>query len=370
VTFIKNSWYVAGHAGEIGNVPIARRVLGQPVLLYRLSSGEPAALLDRCPHRKVPLSAGRRCGDDIQCGYHGLRFGPDGTCLSIPGQRDIPFNANATPIAVIDRNDLTWVWMGEAKLADPNLIPVFPWLSNPDWTSKCSTGYLRIAANHQLLTDNLLDLSHETYVHERTIGNVEEHSIAEYPAETTVQDRQILRAHREMSAIAPPPFFAMILNTDRPIDRWQTAVFATPTINMTESGAYRHDEPRGNAAMARVLHLLTPETETSTHYFWIVSRNYRVDDEALGAAIGQAIVSTFDEDRSMLELQQAALTDEAGPVPGFALVVDRAPILARRMYAERLMQEQAGKVSAPPCMVADEAATPAMKISARNLSAG
>jgi len=366
MTFIKNSWYVAAHTHEVGDTPISRRILGCAVILYRLANGKPAALVDRCPHRLLPLSSGQRCGDDIQCGYHGLRFGPDGKCNFIPGQPDIPFNAAATALPVIERYDLTWVWGGDVHLADPNLIPSFSWLSYPDWTSKHTTGYLHIAANHQFVTDNLLDLSHETYVHEGTIGNKPEHTIADYPADTTVQDRHIVRAHREMIAIAPPPFFEMILDTNERIDRWQTAVYTPPALNMTESGAYKHGRSRDRAALARVLHLLTPETETSTHYFWIVSRNYRIDDEALGIAVGKAVAATFDEDRAVLELQQKALIEDAGKtVPGFTLQVDRAPLLARRIYGEFVNKELEGIVCSPPPFVLNEAVTPAMKAVAR-----
>jgi vanillate O-demethylase monooxygenase subunit len=107
-----------------------------------------------------------------------------------------------------------------------------------------------------------------------------------------------------------------------------------------------------------VLHLLTPESETTTHYFWSVARNRRLDDEALTESICQAIAQTFDEDAVVLALQQEAVAAHGGPVPRVALKVDEAPIRARRQL-EALIQretEESDFVYRPVLLIED--ATP------------
>ena len=66
--------------------PLARTICNEPLGAVSRRRGV-AALTDRCPHRKAPLSSGEVVGNDIQCGYHGLRFAPDGACTHVPGAR-------------------------------------------------------------------------------------------------------------------------------------------------------------------------------------------------------------------------------------------------------------------------------------------
>jgi vanillate O-demethylase monooxygenase subunit len=341
--FLKNCWYVAAWPNELptdGVIP--RRVLDRPVLLYRTAEGDPAALLDRCPHRLVPLSAGVRKGDHIRCGYHGMTFAPDGRCTHIPGQSQIPSNAHATAFPVVERHGLIWIWMGEATAADADLIPELPWPTLPNWTA--SRGYTHVAGDYRLLSDNLLDLSHENYIHQGTIGNEEEESIADYPVRVTVEGK-VIRAHRDMPDIAPPPFFRVLTGSDQRIDRWQTAIWTAPSINMTDVGARPLGQGEADTLVSRVLHLLTPETARSTHYFWAHNRNFRQADEELTQAIIAAHHRTFDEDKDMVELQQKELDESGLSVPSFALRVDDAPLRARRMLAGLIRQENEGALS-------------------------
>lgn len=338
--FLKNSWYVAAWPQELpAEGFLTRRILDQPVLLYRTSANEPAALLDRCPHRLVPLSAGVRMGDTVRCGYHGMTFEPNGRCVHIPGQTEIPSKSSATALPVQERSGLVWIWMGNADAADPELIPDLPWLTLSNWAASC--GYTHVAGDYRLLSDNLLDLSHENYIHQGTIGNEEEETIAEFPVRVSVDDK-VIRAHRDMLNIAPPPFFKLLTGGEGRIDRWQTAIWAAPSINMTDVGARPAGQPNGKALVSRVLHLLTPETERSTHYFWAHNRNFRQDDEALTQSIIAAHQRTFDEDKEMVELQQKELDQSGLSVPAFALRVDDAPLRARRILASMIRQESEG----------------------------
>jgi phenylpropionate dioxygenase-like ring-hydroxylating dioxygenase large terminal subunit len=83
---LRNSWYVAAWDREVTRAPLARVFLDQPVVLYRKEDGTPVALEDRCCHRQLPLSMGKVEGDELRCGYHGLKFDSAGRCVEIPGQ--------------------------------------------------------------------------------------------------------------------------------------------------------------------------------------------------------------------------------------------------------------------------------------------
>lgn len=353
--WLKNTWYIAGFENELDQPMLARRLLDTAVVMFKTSSGEVSALEDVCPHRLMPLSCGKRIGDELQCGYHGLRFSKEGQCVSAPGQTQIPAAATVRRFPATVRHGFVWIWMGQSDLAKPELIPDLHWNEHPLWTA--SRGYHLIHADYRLLNDNLLDLSHESYVHTRTIGNDEEETIANFPVKVTVESGCLVRAHREMPNIAPPPFFAMILNHAGPINRWQTAINLVPGINMTDVGVYPVEQARSSAFVSHVLHLLTPETQTSTHYFWSLTRNYRLGDAPLTQAITTALTATFDEDKQVLEQQQKQLVAYQSKVPRVAIKLDEAPIRARRLLDEWLTREsESGGASRVPVRLVDDIA--------------
>lgn len=352
--WLQNTWYVAGFSDELdGQDFVARKFLGVDVVMMRHSDGRIAALEDVCPHRLMPLSAGKRVNDELQCGYHGMRFAITGTCTLAPGQSHIPAQACLRSFPLMERHGLLWIWMGQADKADAALIPDIRWNDHPEWTP--SRGYHHVEADFRLSVDNLMDLGHESWVHLRTIGQNEEECIPSYPVKTTVPTEGLVRAHREMPNIVPPPFFAMVLNHQGRINRWQTAVSLAPSICMTDFGVYPVGSSPDQAYRSHVLHLLTPETEKSTHYFWSVARNRRLDDDALTQSICKAIAQTFDEDAVVLKIQQQQLERLGGAVPRVAMKVDEAPIRARRTLETliRKEQEDPGFVYRPALMIED-----------------
>ncbi len=337
--FLRNCWQVAAFAGELDADFIARRLLDEPVLLFRTSDGAIAALEDHCPHRLVPLSIGKRAGDTIRCGYHGTVVAADGRCVRIPGQVHIPNNSTTRTYPAVERHGLIWIWMGDAALAQESLVPHLSWIDDPHWAS--AKGYIHMGADYRLVTDNLLDLSHETYIHCSSIGNHEEESIANFPATVTMEDGRIVHARRDMHDIAPPPAWVSACGTDGTIDRLQIASYQPPGINMTEAGQRPHGTEHDYATFARVMHLLTPETATSTHYFFVLSRNYQIDDIGLTQATASGTISTFTEDKFVLELQQQALLERGDDrVPSMVIGLDGAAIQGRRLLAAALRCER------------------------------
>ena len=361
MAWLKNAWYVAGFQHELDDKKVvARTFLGTPVIMLRHSDGRVAALEDLCPHRLMPLSMGKRVGDEVECGYHGMRFSIEGSCMLAPGQTHIPQQACVRSYPFLEKHGLLWIWMGARELASSDLVPDIRWNDHPEWTP--SRGYHHVQANYQLSVDNLMDLGHESWVHLRTIGQEDEEAIPNFPVKVSLKGEGLVYAHREMPQIDPPPFFAMVLDHQGKINRWQTAISLSPSICMTDFGVYPVGTSADNAYRSHVLHLLTPETEKSTHYFWSVARNKRLDDEALTQAVCQAIERTFDEDMVVLQTQQSQIDKLGGSVPRVAMKVDEAPIRARRVLASLIQREQDDPsfVYRPELMVDD--ATPELSM--------
>jgi phenylpropionate dioxygenase-like ring-hydroxylating dioxygenase large terminal subunit len=178
--FPRNYWYVAAWDHEVRRQELFRRVIcGEPIVFYRREDGSPAALEDRCCHRHMPLSEGRLRGDTIECAYHGLTYDASGACIRVPSQASVPPNARVRAYPVAERHHWIWIWMGDPKLADPDLIEDFHWMEDADWRAKGER--LDLAANYRLLIDNLLDLTHLQFVHPTTLGT---EAITKFPIRT------------------------------------------------------------------------------------------------------------------------------------------------------------------------------------------
>jgi vanillate O-demethylase monooxygenase subunit len=335
--FIRNCWQVVAFGREIGANPLARTICGDKVVLFRTSSGEAVALLDRCPHRLAPLSMGRVVGNAIQCGYHGLCFDADGTCVRVPGQETLPRNARVRKYPLVERHGFAWIWLGDPARADPAAIPDLHWVDDPAWAAV--TGYHHFRANYVLVNDNLLDLSHESFVHEETIGN---ESVAESPCHVTLNGNSV-RAHRDMIDIEAPPFYKRTTGFTGRINRWHTANYTPPGINIIENGSMPVDAKDRSAALERkVINLIVPETRTTSHYFWAIVRQFSLNDQALSDYIFEGICRTFDQDKAILEAQQREIGDDPDRVTfPVSIRVDAGPIQGRKLLAAMLEREAA-----------------------------
>lgn len=331
--FLKNDWYVACTPEEIDARPLGRTVCGEAIVFYRGEGGCVAALEDWCPHRGAPLSLGRVVEGRLMCGYHGLQVGCDGRTVSMPGQRVGGFPPiKAFP--VVERHGFIWVWPGDPAAADAARIPSLRWADHPEWAY--GGGMYHIACDYRFMIDNLMDLTHETYVHATSIGQPE---IDETPCTTKVDGDEVVTS-RFMFGIEPPPFWKMALRghrlpDDGQVDRWQICRFTPPSHVMIEVGVALaghggYDAPADRKVSSIVVDFITPETETSMWYFWGMARNFRPDDKALTAAIREGQGKIFSEDLQMLEQQQR----NASAWPGrkrLNLNIDAGGMQARRV---------------------------------------
>src|SRR5258708_6151904 len=167
------TWYMAAWPGEVvyGRL-LGRTIANRPLVLFRKEDGTPVAMGDRCPHRFAPLHMGRQVGDAIQCGYHGLEFGPDGRCSRNPhGGRSKPSAAVVPTFPIVERHGMLWIWVGPNEASEALIPEAFSFVG--DQHRGHARGYIHVAANYLLLLDNLMDTSHGLYLHRGSLTTAE-----------------------------------------------------------------------------------------------------------------------------------------------------------------------------------------------------
>lgn len=348
--FLKNCWYVAAWDHElIDGKKLARTILEKPVVLFRGESGKYVALDDRCCHRGAPLSMGRIEGDCLRCMYHGMKYDPSGTCIEVPGQDRIPKTLRVHSYPVEERGHLIWIWMGDAALADPDLIVDYPPLHDPKWRGL--PAYLHYDANWLLIVDNLSDLAHLAFVHTNTLGGSEEYAYKSKPTniERLENGFRVERWHRDSM---PPPYHRRVIPAaehDMKVDRRNKVTMLIPGIFLMEtlfSPAGSGLEDLESTRQYRNSQYMTPETRRTTHFFWNYLHNYDLDNPNIALSLRESLFEGFYEDKAIIEAQQVLLDRE----PEFrlrALEADVALTHFRQTLKKRIKEEQEASAGAP-----------------------
>jgi phenylpropionate dioxygenase-like ring-hydroxylating dioxygenase large terminal subunit len=337
--FPLNAWYAVAWSHEVSaRGPLARTVCGQKLALWRKSDGSAAAVRDACWHRGLPLSMGHVDGDSIVCRYHGLAFDSGGRCTRMPSHDRISPSACVRSYPTLERHRLTWVWPGDVARADPALVPDLHWNTDPAWEGDGATLFAR--CDYRLIIDNLMDLTHETFVHSTSIGH---RAIAETPATTTHDDKTVT-VTRWMLDIDAPPFWRTLLGRPGNVDRWQIIRFEAPCtivldvgVALTGTGATAGDRSQG--VNGRVLNTITPETNSTCMYFWTLLRSFRLRDQTLTTQMRDANARIFEEDRVVVEAQQRTLDEMPDAIHN--LNTDAGAVWARRAIERMVAAERA-----------------------------
>jgi phenylpropionate dioxygenase-like ring-hydroxylating dioxygenase large terminal subunit len=349
-TFPLNAWYAAACDVEVKAALLARTVCNEKMVLFRRKDGSVAALEDACWHRLLPLSRGRLHDDQITCGYHGLVFNGDGRCTHMPSQETINPSACVRSFPVALKHRFVWVWPGDPALADVAKVPDLHWNDDPAWAG--DGALIRVKCDYRLVLDNLMDLTHETFVHGSSIG---QSALAEAPFVATHGDRTAT-VTRLMENIDAPPFWAgQIKNAkgcEGKVDRWQIIRFEAPCtiaidvgVAPTGTGALPrdgHPADRSQGVNGYVLNTITPETDSTCLYFWAFARNYSLADQRLTHELREGVASIFHEDEVILEAQQQAIEDH----PGYTFY--NLNIDAGSMWARKLIDKMVAAEGTPP----------------------
>lgn len=341
-TFIQNAWYVAAKSDELGtDKPLGRTICGYKLVMFRSDKGV-AAVEDFCPHRGAPLSLGFVQDGRLVCGYHGLEMGCDGKTQAMPLQRVQGFPCIKS-YTVTEKYGFIWFWAGDAATADEGLLPKLEWAESDEWAY--GGGVYHIHADYRLMIDNLMDLTHETYVHSSSIGQRE---IDETPSKTTIKDG-VVTLERHMENIIAPPFWQNNmkhhgLSPSEKVDRWQKCHFHLPSnvhieVGVALAGHGGYDAPDDKKVSSIVVDFITPETETSHWYFWGMARRFKVDDKALTDAIREGQGKIFGEDLEMLEQQQQNIF-KYPERKLLMLNIDSGGVQARKLIDRMIQQEQ------------------------------
>lgn len=346
MSFLKNTWYVAALPDELDGQPLARQFCGEPVLLTRLGDGTCHATTNRCPHRFAPLDGGTWVGDgQLQCPYHGLQFDVrSGACVHNPhGEGLIPKAAVLRTYPLVERHGLMWIWLGEAAQADPAEIPDFAFMNDPQMRTQA--GLIPVKAHYELIADNLLDLSHVEYLHAGGLGS----EAIKRGVQEVRQEGNMVHSNRWCpDGLAPPVWDALFDHYGKPVDHWLNMRWNPPGVMRLDVGVCPVGEARDTGVWAYFNHFLTPATETTTHYFWSVSRPFKLDDPAIDQAIDDSVKVAFvQEDVPIIErvhLMMGGQDFEAmRPV---LLSVDTGALRARRVLKQLIEQEQPERYSA------------------------
>lgn len=345
--FVRNAWYMAAWAHELepGKL-VARTILGEPVVMFRKADGTAVALEDRCPHRFAPLSIGHLLpGDRLQCAYHGIEIGADGRCAHNPhGAKNIPGRANVTHYPLAEKHQALWIWPGDQP-PDPAGIPDFSVLDKvPEF---CSTKLdsIVIKADYKLIVDNLLDLSHTCYLHAGTLGNAD---TIDSSVDVT-QDGEDMIISRLAKNAAPPGLNAMQWpGHPARMDVFTRMRWMAPCYINLLTGICEVDQPWESGTGIHALHMLTPENERSTHYFFTAVRfGLRIADPARNREMQDKISNLrrhafVVEDAPVIEAQQRVIERARRPLDPVVLSVDVGTVRFRRQI-EKMAQAEAAQ---------------------------
>ena len=336
--FVKNAWYVAGWTSEFGDALQRVTILNEHLVMYRTSSNTVVALEDRCPHRLLPLSKGKRIGDEIQCGYHGMTFDCSGACVRIPGQENVPSTAYVDSYPVVEKNNIVFVWMGERERADESLVFDMPEFNSADWHAHQGDA-LHLRANYLNVAENLVDPAHVSFVHPTTLGNAASENV---PVHVDTNG-EVLVAWRWIRDAEPVGFFKKFGDFKANVDRWHYYYLHLPSIAVIDFGSADAaldlpEEERDKGVRIFALHFLTPVNEHYTIDRWMHLRNTAINDEAASEQMDAMFRIAFDEDKAILEAidEQEQLPQKRKPI---RLGIDKGPMVYRRRIRERLDAE-------------------------------
>ena len=338
--FLSDCWYMAAWKEEVGEALLSRRIAGRRLVLFRAEDGSPVALDDRCPHRFAPLSIGRREGDSIACAYHGLVFDKAGACIRNPYSDRIPARAEVRTWRLEERDGVVWLWRGDAAAADPSTIPDFSMLAESPF-SRTLHGYMLMRANYEFGTDNLMDLSHIEFVHTGSFAGA---GVIFAGTHSVTGEGDTLRSNWWMPGVKAPGHTAGIYPRDMITDHWLDMRWNAPASMHLEIGATPAGQPRDAGVITQQAHILSPETEGTTHYFWASTMPTPPGAPDMEPMLRQLFGQAFDEeDKPIIEAAYANLEGEDfWDQPPVSVGVDRGGVLARRKIQELRARQGAG----------------------------
>lgn len=336
-SWVRNAWYAAGFGDEFGRKPVERTILGERVLLFRSEAGEAVALSGVCLHRFMPLAMGEREGDVVKCAYHGMSFDKTGRCVTGPAGSPAAGRLHRYP--TLEIGPLVWIWTGAAENADADMLPDFAQcgIATEGWRAD-PNGIKRIAARYMLIVDNLFDLSHINWVHASVLGRL-----------SIVDRKPVLRdggglLYYERRETGDPDDFLRYLFPDvvGPVENVLATIMLGPGLITSLGPSVR--EAADSPAAGRIhgdmhfVHVITPETEQSTFVLTLITRNFRIADDELSAAMRRQNDVFLEQDVTTAEAIEAVVGSLSSNEE-LSFQTDRGGIEARRLLQSMIDSE-------------------------------
>lgn len=345
--FVTQQWYVAATRAEVGRQILARRILDEPLVFYRTEAGEAVAMAGLCPHRLMPMELGQLQGDELVCGYHGFTFSAAGACVRTPTAEKIPASARLRAYPVVERSPWVWVWMGDPANPDLSLLPDASDIGLGDdatgWRVDV-TPTVALKARAQLLIDNLFDLSHLAFVHRNSVQS-DGPALVMLPPHIVDEPGDYSVIRTLPAAPVDPQGFVGLIRPDLSglvqVDLF-TRLYNVCLINAAGPWIYRvlPDGSRGPAlGKMNFVHAATPETARSTHYFGVLTRDFRIDDDGLSAFTVAQNNRVREEDRVALEAIEKVVEQHGDLRKEVSIAADAGALRVRRKISALLEAE-------------------------------
>jgi vanillate O-demethylase monooxygenase subunit len=263
--------------------------------------------------------------------------------LNPHGTKNIPPRARVRSYPTTEKHKAIWIWMGD-KPADPAKVPDFSVLDNVPELHTTKRDRITIKANYELIIDNLLDLSHTSYLHEGILGNADtvESDIA------VEQENEDIVVSRHATNVTAPGMFAQFMPSDPGrVDKFTRMRWMPPSTMSLLTGICTPGAVPESGTGYHAIHMLTPETDSTTHYFFTAVRfNVQTADEALNREIQDKISTTrrfaFEEqDAPVIEAQQLMIDSAHDAVDPLILAIDVGPVRYKRILQKKIAGEQA-----------------------------
>lgn len=163
-------WYPIAWSHEVKKQrAVGRRFAGEPIVLYRGTSGQVFGLEDRCAHRQVPLHLGTVANDTLKCGYHGWAYDCAGKCIDVPylGREHLPNGVKSYPVHEVD--GLIFIFPGNPSLAEPRKLTAVGSKADPRYLTRRLDR--DVACHYTFMHENLFDMNHQ-FLHRKQMGMI------------------------------------------------------------------------------------------------------------------------------------------------------------------------------------------------------
>lgn len=311
-TNFANVWTPVGLSGDLKpGKPLAMRIAGERVVLFRDAGSQPGALIDRCPHRGVALSLGKVVNGEIECPFHGWRFDRSGANCRVPWNPDAKRDRlGAVALPVREIAGLLWLYTGFEPSAEPEPSETFA----AQKMTVCAQSAVW-NAHWTRVMENMLDMPHLPFVHRSTIGKGLNHLTGGARMELFLEERS---------------YGARISNAVDGIARPGALEYRFPNIMEL------FIDPPGR--LLRLMVACIPEDEKTTRLLLLTMRDF-ARWRLLDPVFRRMNAKIAAEDRAIVE---SSLPNEVPP-PGEELSVrtDAPTLFFRRLYRQKLLGSDA-----------------------------